>query len=452
MLFLKFTRDPKEPSAQLYERSAANSPEFSRQNKGLMRFTPKCVDRQLTLPCYILLLLVAFTASGCGRGVQTAAAQSAPISVPPVDSDSDSADSKTKSSVSNEEATTFGNDLATAIRTKDSKKAGQLIAWREILKRAVAPFKVDKKTKDQLIQGAMTTVPQVTDNLSDSVAKGGSYQLVHVKRRSGYPFALFRFLDANGSFNYNLLRIRKVKGVVIADQFFTASTGEEMSDTLRNALAPGVQSLSWVGRLTGAQKRFFEDVEAQKNMVTAITAGKKQEALKIYDQMRPKLKKAKLSMLYRIMATSVEDEAAYATAVDEYLEAFPDDAAVGLITLDAGAIRKDADLLIKSHQSLNKWTGGDPYLDLIIGANLVAIDRNDLAVKLTKSIDPATVGIASAHDFKLAVGLAVKDHAEVLKQLRVLRDEFGLQFSDLSKAEGFEDFAKSPQHEQWKND
>ena len=50
------------------------------------------------------------------------------------------------------------------------------------------------------------------------------------------------------------------------------------------------------------------------------------------------------------------------------------------------------------------------------------------------------------------MGLAVKDHAEVLKQLRVLRDEFGLQFSDLSKAEGFEDFAKSPEHEQWKKD
>ena len=450
MLPLQFARKFVQISARVDRPAKQSNTGWLRREESVTSQKTKCsnqIFRPLSLSAMVLLAIVV--ATGCDSATQTVA----PLDVPAVDSGlEDSASSRVNSAVSDDQAAAFADDWLEAILKRDPKAAGQLIAWKEILERSVESFNLSEKNRRELIQGAMTALPKVSNAISDEVHNGGDYRLVHIKRRNGYPFALFRVLGVDGSFNYNMFRIRMIRGKPRADQFFSASTGEEMSDTFRNLLAPGVQSMSLAGRITGTQQSFLKDLETQNSLTTAIRSGNNQEALKIYNQMPPKLQKTKMCMLYRIMATPVEDEAAYSTAIDEYLAAFPGDAAVGLITLDAGAIREDAALLNKSHQSLTNWTGGDPYLDLIVGANLAAIGENDAAVKMTDSVDPATVGVDSAHDFKLAVGLAVKDYAEVLKQLRVLRDNFGYEFVDLSEIEEYKDFADSPEYEQWEKD
>ena len=136
--------------------------------------------------------------------------------------------------------------------------------------------------------------------------------------------------------------------------------------------------------------------------------------------------------------------------IDDFIAAFPDDAAVGLITIDAAVFREDHELLMKSYDQLQRFTGGDPLLSLMIGGVLANQGNADQAKKLTESIDPSTIGLASAHDYKLSVAMAVDDHAGTLKELITLRDEYGYELSDLTNIEGFEKFIASPQHEQWK--
>ena len=76
----------------------------------------------------------------------------------------------------------------------------------------------------------------------------------------------------------------------------------------------------------------------------------------------------------------------------------------------------------------------------------------DEAVELTKDIDPAPLGLADAHDYKMTIALANKDHQTVLKELRVLRDKFGYQFSEFGGVEGYEGFVDSPEHSEWLKD
>ena len=55
-------------------------------------------------------------------------------------------------------------------------------------------------------------------------------------------------------------------------------------------------------------------------------------------------------------------------------------------------------------------TGGDPYIDLLVGGLLTNFGKVEEAVEMTRDIDPADVGVASAHEFKLSVALASNDH------------------------------------------
>lgn len=382
---------------------------------------------------------------GCDRSTQV---EVAPTTLPPVDVASST---NSKSNISDEEANTFATHWIGALERQDSRAGSQLIAWRYIVGQSLATFNISDKEKTAITDGFMTSTSQLVGEIANVSKRGGDYRFVHVLRRGGAPYVLFRINDPELGFNYHQLRLRKVNGKVEADQFFTAVTGEEMSETLRNLLAPSVESMSVLGKLSGAQKTALENLKMQKNMKAAIERGQPTAALQIYQEMPDEVKKSKMSMLHRITATPVEDEEAYATAINEFLELFPDDASVGMVTLDSAVIKNDPELLLQGYDALQKWTGGDPFLSLMVAANLAIMGRKEKAKELVSSIDVDSLGMSDGHDYRLTVALEIGDHAEVLKQLRILKDEYGYAIEDLRGVEGYEDFVNSEEFKQWSN-
>lgn len=399
--------------------------------------------RSSNYPGFIVLLL-CLVAVGCDSST---AKKVSPTQLP--DADSGEVAAGAKSSISEEDALAFSKAWVEAIDSGDDTKANELIAWREILTRTFDSFDVSPRDKKGMMSGALGATSKFSEAIHKSVEGGGNYQMVRAYPRGGEMFALFRLVDPESAFNYHLLRLRRVRGQTRADQFFVALTGQEMADTFRDLIAPGVSSQSLVGRMSGAQKKADDEMEQQLGMKRAIDAGQKKKALRIYSSMSEELRKKKVPMLYKIQATPVEDEEAYGKAVEEYIAAFPGDSAVGIMTLEAGVLREDPEMLVQGYEALAKWTGGDPYLDLMVAANLVSMDRMDKALEMSGPVDPSSMGFADPHRFKLSIALEVNDHKESLKQLRVLRDEFGFQFDDLRTAEGFEPFVKSPQFQEW---
>tara|TARA_R110002049_G_scaffold2750_4_gene21873 strand:- start:10597 stop:11814 length:1218 start_codon:yes stop_codon:yes gene_type:complete len=361
-------------------------------------------------------------------------------------------DETVKVAVTEEQATAFANQWQQAVIAKDVPTVQALVDWDGIMNRTLRGFAVEKEFRDGFIRGA--TSPESTlrliGTISDEVNAGGSYRLVRVTRRAGRSHVTLRLINPDGALNYHDLRLKRSGDAIVADRLFFASTGEAFSDTLRAMVAGAVQSQgSVIRQLTGEVKKEMELLRQQSDMSNAMRRGDNETALAIYEKMPTELQQEKMPMLLRIMATGLDDEDAYLQTIDDFVVRYPNDAAVGLITLDAAVFREDHALLMKSYDQLQRFTGGDTYLDLMVGGVLANQGRLSEAKELTDAIDPADLKLASAHDFKLSVAMAADDHPATLKQLMILRDDYGYALADLSGIEGFEKFVASPQYQQW---
>lgn len=355
--------------------------------------------------------------------------------------------------VSEVEAQAFGDDWMRCVVTGNMAQANRLVGWKKILERSIESFSMDAKAKADYLQGANGLSTNLVQTIKANADKGCTYRLVRIAQRGGYPHAVFRLLDPNGALNYHDLRLVKAGGKVQADHFFVAASGEDLADSLRKVVAPTIKSTqSALSRLTGEAKRSIDALKQQQQMALAVRSGRLEEALSLYDSLPEDLKKQKMPMLNRVMATDVANEEEYLKVIDEYVAQFPDDASIGLLTLDAAILRNDLDLLEKSRRQINAWTGGDDYIDLLVGGVLATSGETERAEEITRDIDPSELLLAAAHEFKLTIAMIAKDHSEVLKQLRALRDEYALEYGDLTQAEGFEAFVESSQFAEWLGD
>jgi tetratricopeptide (TPR) repeat protein len=209
-----------------------------------------------------------------------------------------------------------------------------------------------------------------------------------------------------------------------------------------------------VGRLSGQQKAAEAAFDTTISLLTSIKNGQYQEAVRLYEQLPEASPANKSVMLGMITAQSQLDEAKYLAAIDRYREAFPNDPSLGLVLLDAALLRQDWDLLELSRQKLNAWTGGDPYVDLLIGT-IFSQDpaRVQQALDMTKGIDPSTLGLPTAHYNKLPIAPSGKDFPTVVQQMKVLRDEYEVEFEEESMRSEplFADFLDSQEFRDWQS-
>ena len=150
-----------------------------------------------------------------------------------------------------------------------------------------------------------------------------------------------------------------------------------------------------------------------------------------------------------IMAADPEDKGAYLAAIDQFSNRFPEDPALAMLTFDTAVMRGDMETLKESKRYVDEWTGGDPYFDGMVAASYVKMDQLEAAAESARNVDPEQLDVADAHDMLVGIGLATQDYDMVLKNLLILRDQYGYQFSDVRDAEGFECFVASPQFEEW---
>lgn len=378
----------------------------------------------------------------------------AKLTLQPADAEGSSASGQPNISV--EEAEAFAKAWEDCIKAGDGKASSELVSWVGIAKRTIEPFKVDANFRKGFIGGATTSIgPSFVDQMKKIVdSEGGSYKLAKVISRGGKRHVVFRMVDPNTGLNYHDFQLERAGGKVQASHLFVATTGEEFADTIRGLVAPAIASSnSTFGRMSGEQKKQLEAIERLKEMKEAWAAGHRAKGNAIFKSLPTETQNSKVVLLLKMQNMDIEkDETEYLETIDLYAKLFPGDASLGLITLDAAYLRKDLEMLEESRSIIQGWTGGDPFIDLLVGGLLVTLDKVDEAVELTKDIDPAPLGLADAHDYKMTIALANKDHQTVLKELRVLRDKFGYQFSEFGGVEGYEGFVDSPEHSEWLKD
>lgn len=399
-----------------------------------------------TLPLYLSLFAI------CGCGDSTVPATT-PEQLAPINESATSADTP---EISEAEAIKFGKKWETAVRTGDVVAGKQLFWFDASLKRALSSFDLTPEMTQSFMTGVKSSAPvtNLIKQLAANETAGGTYRLVRVVTRGSDRHAVYRMLGPEGALNYHDLRIVRDGGQLRADKFFVAMTGESISDTMKSTIAPLVAQQSVVGRLTGGQAQEMKKLELQRDITRASKSGNAELVLTMYEQLPADVQSLKLMQIQRLTALSSIDEREddYLKAIELYEKDFPNDPSLGLISIDGAVMRDDMQLLDKSHQNLNRWSAGDAYLDLMIACVMSNSGKIQRAEEIIKDADIASLGLASAHDFRMTIALGSDDHAETLKQLVILRDDYGYEFSDLREAEGFEAFTESPQFATWTDD
>lgn len=401
----------------------------------------------------LLLLFACMALMGCADGGPTQPLPNEQLAAPDPDTSNTAA---ADAQLTQEQAETFAQAWETAMQTDDVPAVNSLFDWDDLFQRVVGPLELPAAERGKFVQGMKGGNPagQLTNQIAAVCQSGGSYRLVKVLRRDGRWHAVFRMMLPNQGMNYHDIRLTSSNGKVIGDRLFVAINSEEMADTMRALAQPAMQNRNLVGRLTGQQKAAAAAFDTTIALLTSIKSGQYQEAIRLYDQLPEASRANKSVMLGMITAQSQLDEAKYLAAIDRYREAFPNDPSLGLVLLDAALLRQDWDLLELSRQKLNAWTGGDPYVDLLIGT-IYSQEPNKVqqALDLTKDIDPSTLGLPTAHYNKLTIALSGKDFATAVQQMKVLREEYDVEFEEESMRSEplFAEFLESQEFRDWQS-
>lgn len=395
-----------------------------------------------------LFYLSLFT--GCSGTEPTPDVQPQALAAPDEDSTAAAADYD----VTQSEAESFAAAWAEAMVTNDVEGVRSLFDWDGLCERVAEPLGLPAAEHGQFVRGMKNGNPagQLTNQIASVSQTGGSYKVVRVLRRDGRFHAVFRMTLPNQGMNYHDIRVVRSNGNVMGDRLFVAINSEEMADTMRSLAMPAMKSRNLAARLSGRQKAEEAAFDTTIALLTAVRNGQFEETVRLFEQLPEANQNNKSVMLGMITAQSQLDETKYLEAIDRYRDAYPNDPSLGLVLLDAAVLRQDWDLLETSRTKLNAWTGGDPYVDLMIAA-VLSQDANSLekAVALSKDIDPGSIGLPAAHDHKLMIALHTKDFKTVVQQIDVLNDDYGVGFTaDSLRGEPlFEDFVEAPEFTEW---
>ena len=196
-----------------------------------------------------------------------------------------------------QECLAYGKELTEAVESGDVAAFNRLIDWDSVNNRCVAGIDAPEKYRNDFIKGlARSEVSDqgIANALADGVKKGGRYTMLRCHTRDGGPWLLFRLLLPGSGVNYHDLPLaRRADGTIKALDIHVFLSGEPLSRTFRRGYVQAVAG-SYPGlleRLIGTDRIYARNFKQMGDLGVACRTGKFDEALRIYDQAAPELKK-----------------------------------------------------------------------------------------------------------------------------------------------------------------
>ena len=143
------------------------------------------------------------------------------------------------------------------------------------------------------------------------------------------------------------------------------------------------------------------------------------------------------------------DTDTYVVALDEFRALFPDDENLAFQMVDVAILRKDEELLMRSYEGMQRWTGGDPWINVLTAKQLERFGSPLKAHAVLSQAGDVDFGTQDAHAAALKIALKAEDHGATLRHLQRLRDQYGAELDHLPGTDGWSSFAKSEQYDAW---
>jgi len=353
-----------------------------------------------------------------------------------------------------EEIIAWAERLEEEVHTGSDSYLSESIDMRAVLEKATAPPPDDPKFRSNFISSALQasrTEQGLGPALKRAVAGGGSYSFLHVLSVDGQKQPIFRFLDPSGALNYHCFMLRKQGERVQAVDLYVFAAGELLSQTLRRYYLPTVVNANrgFLARLTQDESAYVKHIDDFMKFTQQLQQRQYAEVLRIYDRLPEVLQRDKTMMVGRITAAQFVDDQIYAEAMEDFKKHHPNDPAMRLMLIDSYVLRKDYPGALDAIDALDQMVGGDPHLHILRANMYLAQEAPATARDHLRRATEEAPELIDAQWTLLGLALKQEDHAETLRLLRVLRDDYEVEFDDLSPLPEYTKFIESPQYQQW---
>lgn len=348
----------------------------------------------------------------------------------------------------------FAAELSTAIQEQDAARFDALLNLDAMLDTAMRNVPADAEVADGFRTGFIDGARKGSSLGAQIVASADAHssytflRLIPDSTKPGEMTLLFRLLG-QGGLNYHRIYVqpRGDNGELAVVDMHIAATGEKFSDTIRRLYIPAAVNASKPDSPEARElNRAYEQLQ---RMGQLRNQGKFAEALAVSNQMPEKFQRQTLIQVLRISCAAQIDDETYSRVLTEAEPLLGEEIVVDMMGIDAHLLRGEYEKSIAAIDRIDKFVGGDPYLDVLRGNIRFTEDRLADAKKLAKAAAAREPTLYHAQDLLLSIALKEKDHPETVRLLRGFEKQFGLRFGDLKDAEGYEDFIKSPHYQKW---
>jgi len=330
-----------------------------------------------------------------------------------------------------------------AVLEGETSFLSRALDW-QALRRKIIVRNIPEAALKTFMDGARISSDRMGATICAEVKAGAQYKLISVRRQEGRWKALFRVLSKKGSFNYHLFVLGyNERKEVVANDLLVAITGEYFSESMTRVLT------FLAAQMRPNAKDSARAMAAFARYGELARQGKKQEAIKVLDELPVKYQQEKWILLARMGDHAGTDEARYAKLVTEAQRRYPNDPFLDLISLDYWIERKNYDRALEAVVRLRAVVGEDAYRDAF-EAKLHAL-KGDLpaaSLQVNKAISKEPE-LLPAYWVKLDVDLGLMDFPSVAGILTILETRFGVNVENIKKLDEFALFLQSEPFQAW---
>ncbi len=343
--------------------------------------------------------------------------------------------------------------FTTAIQQGDLAGSLGFIDYAELVRRATANVAAPEKSKQSFIAGFLNQAP--TGSLEQQILKAAgddsTYDVLRAHRVGNETRVWLRLGSTTEGLIYqDVVFYRNSNGEAKAADMYNMTSGELMSQTIKRLyiMALAGNNLSALALITGEQSEFIKHIDAFKKL-SQTASSQPDEALRIYRDLPKSLQQNKVVMLMRIQAAGNANESDYMEAMQDFRNAYPDDPAVDIQSIDWHFLRGEFDDALAAIEAVDEVVGGDPFLDTY-RANILAGkgDIEQASAYLDKALE-VYPHHTDSHWTRISLTLQQSDFAATLKYLKLMDESFEMQWGDLREIEEYAGFVASPYFQEW---
>jgi hypothetical protein len=355
------------------------------------------------------------------------------------------------------EATDVATRIEQALRRGDPSVLAAAIDDQAIIDKAIEGLNFSPAQREKVRGQPGEQARGLADRIIQQ-CKGGDIRLLRVRRRAGEWAALFRAVDVQGGLNYFDLHFSPdAGGRVRVSDLDILLAGEPVSAILRRGFIPLVaeQPGPPAVPLTDRDRDYLQHMDEIGEFHAHTQRGEAAAALAVYDKLPASLRQDKDLLRVRILNSlrlGPAGEPTYRDAAARYEQRYPGDPALLLLERTALIAAGRYDDVLRATNALDKWVGGDPFLDVDRARAYLGKGDVATAAKLVERVNDAEPALLDPYFLQLDLSLRRRDPDAAVRVLSRAERATGVRLDRLEsvkRSDGFAAFARSDQYTDW---